>query len=84
MSLPLIFPIGLAAIGLCYIGWAWASLYSGRIRTLPKTYVEKARSPVTYWLLLIGYWIFGLAAVALAGIVGGDAHASGMTERSGK
>jgi hypothetical protein len=66
MSLLLIFPIALAAIGLCYIGWAWASLYSGRIRTLPKTYVEKARLPVTYWLLFLGYWIFGLAAVAFA------------------
>ncbi len=70
MSLVLTFPIALAAIGLCYIGWAWASLYSGRIRTLPKTYVEKARLPFTYWLLLIGYWIFGLAAVAFAVSVG--------------
>jgi hypothetical protein len=66
MFLLFIFPIGLAATGLCYIGWAWGSLYSGRIRTLPKTYVEKARFPVTYWLLCLFYWIFGLVAVVAA------------------
>lgn len=60
------FPIGIAAISLCYIGWAWGSLYSRRIRTLHKTYVEKTRFPVTYWLLFFFYWISGLAGVALA------------------
>jgi hypothetical protein len=66
MSVLLIFPIVLAVIGLCFIGWAWASLHSGRLRTLPKTYVEKTRFPVTYRLLFLVYWVFGLGAVALA------------------
>ena len=67
----LIFPTGLAIIGLCYVGWAWASLHSGRLRTLPKTYVEKRRSPVTYWLLFLVYWVFGLGMVAFAAWLGG-------------
>ena len=62
-----IFPIGMMVIGLLYTGWAVASLSTGRIRTLPKTFVEKRQFPVTYWLLFWWYMIFGLG-IGLTGM----------------
>lgn len=61
-----IFPAGLALIGVAYIRWAWDSLYWKRIRTFPRTYIEKANFPVTYWVLFWFYIVFGTAMLLFA------------------